>query len=111
MELNHYEIFSVFPPIFALITAIWKKQIYLSLLVGIWLGCLILKNWNPLIATTATIDSIINVFSSSSNTKIIFYSLGVGSILNLLNSSGGIKAFINWIEKKKTLLETRFRLN
>ena len=100
MELNHYEIFSVFPPIFALITAIWKKQIYLSLLVGIWLGCLILKNWNPLIATTATIDSIINVFSSSSNTKIIFYSLGVGSILNLLNSSGGIKAFINWIEKK-----------
>ena len=101
MELNHYEIFSVLPPIFALIIAIWKKQIYLSLFVGIWFGWLILENWNPFFASAATINGIVDVFSSNSNTKIILYSLGVGSILNLLNSSGGIKAFIDWIEKRK----------
>ena len=86
MELNHHEIFSVLPPIFALIIAIWKKQIYLSLLVGIWFGWLILENWNPFFASAATINGIVDVFSSNSNTKIILYSLGVGSILNLLNS-------------------------
>ena len=108
METVHYNFLSILPPIIALIVSIWKKQIYISLLLGIWFGWLILESWNPIIASSSTLNGIVNVFSVASNTKIILYSLGVGGILKLLYATGGISGFINWIDKKN-FVQNRFQ--
>jgi len=108
LEIDHYNFLSILPPSIALIISIWKKQIYIALLLGIWFGWLILESWNPIIAFYSTLNGVVNVFAIESNTKIILYSLGVGGILKLLYFTGGIPGFINWIEKKK-LVQNRFQ--
>ena len=52
-------------------------------------------------AVGATVTSIINVFSDSGNTRDLIYSLAVGGTLTLISATGGVKGFINWLEKKQ----------
>ena len=85
----------------ALGLALWKKQIYPALLFGLWLGWLVLNNWNPISATGSTVASIVNVFSDAGNTRILLYSLAVGGTLTLMSATGGVQGFVNWLEKKR----------
>ena len=85
----------------ALGLALWKKQIYPALLFGVWLGWLVLNNWDPISATGSTVASIVNVFSDAGNTRILLYSLAVGGTLTLMSATGGVQGFVNWLEKKR----------
>tara|TARA_B100000700_G_scaffold331807_1_gene469215 strand:- start:27032 stop:28474 length:1443 start_codon:yes stop_codon:yes gene_type:complete len=101
LKIEHYGILSLLAPLGALVFALWKKQIYLALLFGSWLGCFVLNSWNPFFATTDTIETIIHVFSNTGNTRIIIYSLAVGGTLTLITATGGVRGFIHWLEKRK----------
>ena len=46
--VNEFGILSVLPPVLAIILALRTKQVYISLVVGIWLGWLIISDWNVL---------------------------------------------------------------
>ena len=98
---EHYGLWSLLPPLGALGLALWKKQIYPALLFGLWLGWLVLNNWNPISATGSTVASIVNVFSDAGNTRILLYSLAVGGTLTLMSATGGVQGFVNWLEKKR----------
>ena len=37
------------PPILAIVLALWTKEVYLSLLAGLWLGTTILVGGNPIL--------------------------------------------------------------
>ena len=71
------------------------------MLFGLWLGWLVLNNWNPISATGSTVASIVNVFSDAGNTRILLYSLAVGGTLTLMSATGGVQGFVNWLEKKR----------
>ncbi|HJM85873.1 MAG TPA: Na+/H+ antiporter NhaC family protein, partial [Candidatus Marinimicrobia bacterium] len=101
MTPEHYGLWSLLPPVGALGLALWKKQIYPALLFGVWLGWLVLNNWNPISATGSTVASIVNVFSDAGNTRILLYSLAVGGTLTLMSATGGVQGFVNWLEKKR----------
>ena len=45
---ENYGLLSVLPPLLAIGLAIGTKQVYLSLMAGIWLGWTTLNGWNPL---------------------------------------------------------------
>ncbi|UCH62126.1 MAG: Na+/H+ antiporter NhaC family protein [Fidelibacterota bacterium] len=92
-----YGILSLLPPAVALGLALWKKQIYPALLLGVWIGWWVLEGWNPLAATGSTITSIVTVFVDSGNTRIILYSLLVGSVLTLMSATGGVEGFVKWV--------------
>ena len=51
--MDNYGIWSLLPPVGALSVALWKKQIYPALLLGVWLGWWLLNGWNPIAATGA----------------------------------------------------------
>jgi tetracycline resistance efflux pump len=97
--MHDYGFFSILPPILAIILALRTKQVYISLILGIWLGWLIINGWNVVTGTFATIDALVNVFQSAGNTRTIMFSALVGALLLFIQSSGGVEGFMIGIGK------------
>ncbi len=91
----------------ALTLALWKKQIYPALLLGVWMGWWVLEDWNPLRAVGATVTAIVAVFEDSGNTRIILYSLLVGSVLTLMSATGGVEGFVQWVSRRQWVTNRR----
>ncbi|MEE9162956.1 MAG: Na+/H+ antiporter NhaC family protein [Candidatus Neomarinimicrobiota bacterium] len=98
--MESYGIWSLLPPVTALGLAIWKKQIYPALLLGVWMGWWVLEDWNPIAAVGASITSVVAVFADGGSTRIILYSLLVGSVLTLMSATGGVEGFVQWVGKR-----------
>ena len=105
--MDSYGFWSILPPVAALTLALWKKQIYPALLLGVWMGWLVLESWNPLAAVASTISAIVGVFQDTGNTRIIIYSLMVGSVLTMLGATGGVEGFINWVSNRRWVTNRR----
>jgi len=99
--METYGIWSLLPPVGALGLALWKRQIYPALLLGVWLGWWVLDNWNPLLALGSTVESLVSVFGDVGNTRVIFYSLLVGATLTLMGATGGVEGFITWLDRRQ----------
>ncbi len=88
------------PPILAIGLALWTKEVYLSLLAGLWLGTTILAGGNPILGLRELIDQLVAVFEDPSNTRILLFSLLVGGLIALVQASGGVLGFIHWASNK-----------
>ena len=97
MENTTIGALSLLPPVLAIILAIGTRQVFLSLLAGIWLGFVILAGWNPFNGTLDTLEGLANVFSSNYNTKIVIFTLVIGGLIALTQRSGGVQGFVNRI--------------
>lgn len=91
---------SILPPLLAIILAIKTKHVYVSLLLGIWLGWTIIDGWNPLAGAVHTVDAMVNAFKDESNTHVILFSAMIGAVITFTQYSGGMKGFIEWVTKK-----------
>lgn len=88
------------PPILAIVLALWTKEVYLSLLAGLWLGTTILMGGNPILGLRELIDQIVAVFDDPGNTRILLFSLLVGGLIALVQASGGVSGFIEWASRR-----------
>ena len=93
--MDSFGFLSLLPPLIAIGLALWTRQVFLSLLIGIWIGFVILASGNPVAGTFQTIDSLVGVFSDAGNTRIILFTLVVGALIALIQRSGGVQGFIN----------------
>jgi len=85
----------------AIALAITTRQVVLSLGGGIWLGYCLFLQANPFTGLAASIEGVIAVFEDSGNTKVIVFTLLVGGLLATMESSGGVKGFIAWLENRR----------
>ena len=92
---------SLLPPLLAIVLAITTRQVMLSLGGGIWLGYCLFLHTNPLTGLAASIEGVIAVFQDGGNTKVIIFTLLVGGLLATMESSGGVKGFILWLEQRR----------
>jgi len=93
--MQEYGFLSLLPPLIAIFLAIRTKQIFISLLTGIFTGWLIVGKWNPISGILLTIDGIVNVFQDSGSTRVIIFTFLVGSLITFIQVSGGVAGFIN----------------
>ncbi len=91
---------SLLPPLLAIGLALLTRQVFLSLAAGLWIGFVILAGGNPLSGTFDTMDTIVGVFESAGNTRIILFTLIVGALIALIQRSGGVAGFIEWLMGK-----------
>ena len=103
--MHEFGFWSVLPPIVAIILAIRTKQVFVSLLLGIWFGWLILSNFNPIQGSLATIEGLVQVFQDAGNTRTILFSCLVGVLIIFIQRSGGVRGFILFLNKKLEQLE------
>ena len=88
---------SLVPPLVAIALALITKEVYSSLFCGIAVGALLYGQFNPVL----TVDAITNdgLISAVTGTAGIFIFLAVlGSMIMLVNKSGGSAAFGRWAE-------------
>lgn len=98
-------ILSLLPPFIAIILAIRTKQVFISLLFGIWLGWIILHGGNLLTGSFATVQALVDVFQDEGNTRTVMFCALVGALIVFIQKSGGVEGFINvvnrWMQKRE----------
>lgn len=107
LERMEYGFWSLLPPLAAIVLAIRTRQVYLSLITGIWMGWLILHQWNPLTGTLATLQGLVAVFADAGNTRTIMFSALVGALIIFIQRSGGVQGFMQWLERMLARFEGR----
>ena len=100
MLIELYPLLSVIPPLLAIILAIYTRQVYLSLFAGIAVGCAILAEGNLLRGIADALESCVVVFQNQDNTRVIAFSILVGSLIALLQKSGGVEGFTSLVTRK-----------
>ncbi len=103
--MHEYGFWSLLPPIIAIVLAIRTKQVYVSLMLGIFLGWLILNDGNLLLGFLDTLSALVDVFTDPGNTRTIMFSALIGGIIVFIQRSGGVEGFILWVQKKLTQME------
>jgi tetracycline resistance efflux pump len=103
-----YGLLSIIPPILAIALAIYTRQVFLSLFLGILSGWIILDGGNVFSGLASAIQALVDVFKDEGNTKVIIFSALVGALITLTQSSGGVQGFIDLIQKKN-LVKTKRR--
>lgn len=88
---------TLLPPSVAIVIAVWKKDVIISLLSALFVAEFLLVEFNPAIAFLTTFDRIVGVFQSTSNTQVLMFSLMIGALLALIRKSGGVAAFVQWV--------------
>ncbi|MCB0282066.1 MAG: sodium:solute symporter [Calditrichae bacterium] len=105
--MEHFGIWSLLPPVIAIVLAIKTRQVFISLLFGIWLGWIILNDWNFLNGSLATIQALVDVFKDAGNTRTIMFSSLVGALIAFIQRSGGVDGFVVYITKKLEKLDEK----
>ena len=89
--------YSILPPIIAIVLAIWTKQVILSLFAGIWMGFTVMNGFNPLTGFTAGVDGLIDVFGEAGDTRVIIFTVLIGSLIATIEHSGGVRGFVHFL--------------
>lgn len=105
--MDHFSFWSVLPPVLAIVLAIKTKQVFVSLLFGIWLGWVILSGGNILDGTLNTVQALVDVFKDSGNTRTIMFSSLVGALIIFIQRSGGVDGFILKINRLVDKIESK----
>ena len=100
-------VFSLLPPLVAIIIAIWRKNALFALLCGVILCYLMAENGNPINGLIATTFGITGVFSSIGNVYIVSFSLLIGALVTLMNQSGAVNGFINHLASLNLVKNSR----
>ncbi len=93
-------IWSLLPPLIAIILALITKEVYSSLFVGILTGGLLFAGFNVSVAMKHIfVDGMIGQLSDSWNVGILVFLVILGSMVMLMNRAGGSSAFGKWAVK------------
>ena len=92
---------SVLPPVLAVILAITTRQVLPSLFAGIWIGYTLMEGFNPLGGLAAAIEGIVAVFGDAGDTRVLLFTLLIGSLIATIEHSGGVRGFVRFLETRR----------
>lgn len=108
MDVTTFGWLALIPPLLAIVLAIWKRQVIVSLFLGIWAGATIINHYNPI---TGLLDSFSKFVVEKSladpwNIGIIIFCLAIGGMIGVIGKMGGTKAIAESIIKKATSIKS-----
>ncbi len=93
-------IWSLLPPIIAIVLALITKEVYSSLFVGILAGGLLYSNFNfEGTITHVFSDGYVGALADSYNVGILVFLVMLGALVAMMNKAGGSAAFGRWATK------------
>ena len=105
---------ALIPAILAIVIALKTKEVYISLFIGIFVGGLLLSDFQPIIAIETVFQTMINSLSDTWNIGILIFLVFLGTIVALMTRAGGSRAYGKWatqkIKNKKGALLSTFGL-
>ena len=98
---------SVVPPLLTIVLALVTKNVFISLMIGIFVGSMVLCDGALLAGLNETFYSFIRTFESNSNTIVIVSFLLIGALIHLIEKSGGIDGFTEVMLNKRALIKSK----
>ncbi len=101
-----YGIYSLLPPLIAIVLAIISRNVIASLFVGVLGGYYIMEQS----VTAALWQTALGIFSLLEKgwvVKTLIFAVFVGSIIELIRRSGGVDGFVRFLQEKKELVTNR----
>lgn len=95
--MSEYGILALAPPLVAIILAMVTRQTLVSLFAGVWIGALMIANWNPIAATALSTEWIVEVIMTPFNARFLMLIMFMGAGAAFIYKSGGIIALEQWI--------------
>ena len=93
-------IYSLAPPVVAILLAVLFRQVVLALVAGTWVGSTMLLGWKPLTGFLEVGSRyVIGAVSDADRAHIIVFSLMFGGLAGLLARSGGARGFAELITR------------
>ena len=92
--------FSLLPSIVAIILAITTRQVIISLGIGIWLGNVLLNDFNLFTGMSDGINDIVGVFTDVSDTRVLLFTLIIGGLISTIERLGGVSGLISYLNRK-----------
>ena len=92
------------PSLLAIALALYSKNVLLSLLSGTVLGLLVLNDFSFVSSFSATYELFLSLLSEAWILKTLGFAILVGSIMALIEKSGGIVGFVEYIQHQKALV-------
>ncbi|MDB4835336.1 hypothetical protein OAH12_01995 [Cyclobacteriaceae bacterium] len=89
------------PPAITITLALWTKEVFSSLLIGIIIGVGIIHGFDLHLFSNFLERNFLPTLANTDHLKVIIFSLSIGGIASLLQHNGGINGLINIIEKKQ----------
>lgn len=93
-------VWSVLPPVVAIVLALTTKEVYSSLFLGLVSGALLISGFNTIDTLEAVFTKgIISALSGTGNLEIMTFLVTLGILVQLLGASGGTAAYGKWAFK------------
>jgi len=97
MLLESFPWLSLVPPIVAIVLCFVTREVLPSLFIGVFLGALILKDLNPILAIADTAIIVRDNLADSWNATVVLFDFIVGGVVGLLYYSGGATGFAKFL--------------
>ena len=101
-----YGFLSVIPPLVTIVLALAIRNVFVALLVGIFLASMTLSP-DIFSGINATFYNVVKTFASNGNTIVIISLLLIGAMLYLIERSGGIEGFVDIMVRKKSIIRSK----
>ena len=95
-----FGIWSLLPPVLAIVMCIVTRQVLLSLFLGIWVGGIMVFGGNIATGFTQSLTWIIESVTDSWNATILLFIFGIGGLIGLWALSGGSHAMANALGRR-----------
>lgn len=93
-------IWSLLPPIIAIVLALITKEVYISLFIGVLSGAILTANFSPM----GTVNSLFDVMTAKVgdpwNIGILIFLVFLGIMVALMTKAGGSAAYAKWASGK-----------
>ena len=101
------DILTLIPPAVAIILAFWTKRVLLSLFVALLSAELLIADYHLGDAFITLLERFEKLFQEAWIIYALFFALLVGSIMRLIESSGGIYGFIDYLTYKRQVVKSK----
>ncbi len=93
-------LFPLLPPLLAISLAVATRQVLPALFTGVWVAGLMVTGYNPVAATSKTLEWIVASASDSWNATILVFDFIIGAFVGVLYASGAIHSLASSIATK-----------
>lgn len=95
---------TILPQILTIAIVLWKKDIILGLLSGLFISetLVLVKSGDflPVAGAPETIERIVGTFNSASNIRLFMFTILIGALIAFLKHSGGVAALVKMLVEK-----------
>jgi Na+/H+ antiporter NhaC len=100
MLIESFPWLSLVPPIVAIVLCFVTREVLPSLFIGVFIGALILKDLNPVLAIADTAIIVRDNLADTWNATVFLFDFIVGGMVGLLYYSGGAVGFAKFLAKR-----------